>query len=103
MESDRELMLEDATSIREAMRRMVQYLSDALENLDRRIDEEILDGRTEAKELRGALEHVQHPTLGPDSQLRPDYARDKRMAAPKTRSTIPQNSAYERATTLSRR
>ncbi|MDQ3913600.1 MAG: hypothetical protein M3305_17880 [Actinomycetota bacterium] len=58
MEPEPELMLEDATSIREAMRRMVQYLSDATENWERRIEEEILDGLTEAEELREALEHV---------------------------------------------
>ena len=63
MESDRELMLEDATSIREAMGRIVQYLLDVTENWDRRVEEEILDGRTEAEELRDALEHVQYLSL----------------------------------------
>ena len=38
-------------------------------------------------------------TLGCDSQVRTDYARDKRMAAPSSRSTTAHHSAYERATT----
>src|SRR5215204_2194697 len=39
-------------------------------------------------------------TLGRESQVRTDYARDKRMAAPSSRSTTVHHSAYERATTL---
>jgi hypothetical protein len=53
-----ELILEDATSIRDAMRRLVRYASEATEALEARIEEEDLDGRTEADELREALERV---------------------------------------------
>ena len=59
MESDRELILEDAASLRVAMRRMVRYASEATERLDRRIEDGTLDGRTEAQELRVALERLQ--------------------------------------------
>ena len=38
-------------------------MADATENWDRRIEEEILDGRSEAAELREALEHVQALSL----------------------------------------
>jgi hypothetical protein len=62
-----------------------------------------MEGVLRSSHPRSDPPSVQHPTLGPESRVRPDYATDKRMAAPKTRSTIPQNSAYERATTLSRR
>ena len=63
MESDREPILEDATSIREAMRRMVRHASDATDRLDRRIEAGSLDGRTEAEELREALERLQALSL----------------------------------------
>ncbi len=69
MDADHELLLQDATSIREAMQRMVRYMSDATETWDRRIEEEILDGRTEAEELREALEHVQYLSLEVSEEL----------------------------------
>jgi hypothetical protein len=62
VEPERGLILEDATSIRDAMRRLVRYASDATEALEARIEEEDLDGRTEAEELREALERVQNPS-----------------------------------------
>jgi hypothetical protein len=52
VQPDPELMLEDAASIREAT-----------EGLDRRIEAGTLDGRTEAEELREALERVQALSL----------------------------------------
>jgi hypothetical protein len=63
VEPERELILEDATSLLDAMRRMVRYASDATERLDARIENEDLDGRTEAAELREALERVQTLSL----------------------------------------
>jgi len=48
-------LLADAPSIREAMRRMARYASDATEKLDERIEVETLDGWSEAEELRKAL------------------------------------------------
>ncbi len=59
MESNRERILEDASSFRETMRRIVRYISDATERLDHRKEDGTLDGRTEAEELREALERVQ--------------------------------------------
>ena len=38
VEDNRKLILEDASSIREAMERMVRYASDAAESLDARIE-----------------------------------------------------------------
>jgi hypothetical protein len=58
-ESKSELMLEDARSIREGLWRMAQLAQDAAESLDARIEDEDLDGRTEAVELREALENLQ--------------------------------------------
>jgi hypothetical protein len=44
VEPEAELILEDATSIRDAMRRMVGYASDATGALEARIEDEDLDG-----------------------------------------------------------
>jgi hypothetical protein len=64
-----ELILEDATSIRDAMRRLVRYASDAAEALEARIKDENLDGRTEAEELHEALERVQNLSLEISEEL----------------------------------
>jgi flagellar biosynthesis/type III secretory pathway protein FliH len=69
VQSDPELILEDAVSIREAMRRIVRYTSEATEGLDRRLEDGTLDGRTEAEELRGALERVQVLSLEVSQEL----------------------------------
>lgn len=69
MQPDPELILEDAVSIREAMRRMVRFTSEAAESLDRRIETGTLDGRTEAEELREALERVQTLSLEVSEEL----------------------------------
>jgi hypothetical protein len=63
VESDRELILEDARSIREGLWRMARYARDAAKTLDTRIEDEDLDGRTEAKEVREALERLQTISL----------------------------------------
>jgi hypothetical protein len=68
VEADRELFLEDASSLRDAMRRIVRYASDATEALDARIETEDLDGTTEAVELREVLERVQSLSLEPFSE-----------------------------------
>jgi hypothetical protein len=54
VEDNRELILEDASSIREGLWRMVQLAQDAAKTLDARIEDEDLDGRTEAVEVREA-------------------------------------------------
>ncbi len=51
------------------MRRMVRYASDATEALDARIEDEDLDGRTEAVEVREALERVQNLSLEVSEEL----------------------------------
>ena len=69
MESEAELILEDATSLRDAMKRMAQNASVATEALDARIEDEALDGQTEAVELREALERVQNLSLDVSEEL----------------------------------
>jgi hypothetical protein len=63
VESDRELILEDAHSISEGLWRMVRYIQDAAETMDARIEDEDLDGWTEAVEVREALERLQAISL----------------------------------------
>ena len=69
MESNRERILEDASSLRETMRRIVRYISDATERLDHRIEDGTLDGRMEAEELREALERLQALSLEISEEL----------------------------------
>jgi hypothetical protein len=54
LESNRELILEDAGLIREGLWRMAQLTQDAAEALNSRIEDEILDGLAEAVEVRMA-------------------------------------------------
>jgi hypothetical protein len=51
------------------MRRLVRYASDATEALEARIEDEDLDGRTEAAELRETLESVQNLSLEVGEEL----------------------------------
>jgi hypothetical protein len=69
VETEPGLILEDATSLRDAMRRLVRYASDATEALEARIEDEDLDGRTEAAELRETLESVQNLSLEVGEEL----------------------------------
>jgi hypothetical protein len=69
VEPEAELIFEDATSLLDAMRRMVRYASDAAEALEARIDDEDLNGRMEAEELREALERVQNLSLEISEEL----------------------------------
>jgi hypothetical protein len=69
VEPEAELILEDASSLLDAMRRIVGYTSDAAEALEARIDDEDLNGRTEAEELREALERVQNLSLEISEEL----------------------------------
>jgi hypothetical protein len=55
--------LEDITSIRDAMRQVSQEAEAAVELLDLRIEEEHLDGTTEAEDVRSVLEVIQNLTL----------------------------------------
>jgi hypothetical protein len=54
VDSDRELMLEDASSISERLWSMAQLAQEAVESLDGRIEEEDLTGMVEAVEAREA-------------------------------------------------
>ena len=57
--SDRELILDDVHSIREGLWRIARLTQGAAESLDGRIEDGELDGRTEAVEVREALERLQ--------------------------------------------
>jgi hypothetical protein len=55
--------LEDISSIRDAMRQISQEAEAVVELLDVRIEDEHLDGRTEAEDVRTVLELIQQLTL----------------------------------------
>jgi hypothetical protein len=55
--------LEDITSIRDAMRQISQEAQAVVELLDVRIEEEHLDGTTEAEDVRSVLRVIQNLTL----------------------------------------
>jgi hypothetical protein len=59
VDSEHELMLEDACSISERLWRMAQLAQEAAESLDGRIEDQDLDGMVEAVEVREALERLQ--------------------------------------------
>ena len=56
VDSERELMLEDARSISEGLWRIAQLAQEAAESLNTRIEDEDLDGMAEAVEVREVLE-----------------------------------------------
>jgi hypothetical protein len=55
--------LEDISSIRDAMRQISQEAGAVVELLDVRIEDEHLDGRTEAEDIRSVVELIQSLTL----------------------------------------
>ena len=63
------LILEDANSLRDAMRRLERYAAGATEVLDVRIEIDPLDGKVGTKELREALEIEQNLTLEISEEL----------------------------------
>jgi hypothetical protein len=69
MEADRELMPEDARSIREGLWRMARYAHGAAEALDSRIEDKDLVGLAEAVEVREALERLQALSLEVSEEL----------------------------------
>jgi hypothetical protein len=69
VEPGRELILEDARSIRVGLWRMARCAQDATESLDARIDEEYLNGFVEAVEVREALERLQALSLEVSEEL----------------------------------
>ncbi len=69
VDSDRELMLENARSISERLWSMARLAQDAAESLDGRIEEEDLNGMAEAVEVREVLERVQNLSLEISEEL----------------------------------
>ncbi len=61
--------LEDITSIRDAMRQISKEAEAVVELLDVRIENEHLDGRTEAEDVRTVLELIQNLTLEVSEEL----------------------------------
>jgi hypothetical protein len=69
VESERELMLEDAHSISQGLWRVAHLAQDAADSLDARIEEEDLDGLAEAVEVREALERLQAISIEVSEEL----------------------------------
>jgi hypothetical protein len=61
--------LEDVSSIRDAMRQISQEARVAVDLLDAKIEDERLDGRTEAEEVRTILELIQNLGLEVSQEL----------------------------------
>ncbi len=61
--------LEDITSIRDAMRQISQEADAIVELLDVRIEDEQLDGRTEAEDVRTVLGLIQNLSLEVSEEL----------------------------------
>ncbi len=61
--------LEDISSIRDAMRQISQESAVAVDLLDAKIEDERLDGRTEAEEVRTILELIQNLSLEVSEEL----------------------------------
>jgi hypothetical protein len=55
--------LEDISSIRDAMRQISQEASVAVDLLDAKVEDGLLDGKTEAGDVRAILELIQSLTL----------------------------------------
>jgi hypothetical protein len=69
VDSERELMLEDARSIEEGLWRIARLAQDAAESLDARIEDEDLTGMAEAIEVREALERLQALSIEVSEEL----------------------------------
>jgi hypothetical protein len=69
VETDRELMLEDARSIHEGLWRIARLAQDAAEALASRIEEEELDGLAKAVKAREALQRLQALSLEVSEEL----------------------------------
>jgi hypothetical protein len=69
VESDHELILEDARSIGEGLWRIAQLAQDAAESLDARIEDDDLARMAEAIEVREVLERLQALTIEVSEEL----------------------------------
>jgi hypothetical protein len=63
VKADRELILDDASSLWEGLQRMVHYAQEAATLMNARIEEENRDGKIEVVEVREAIERVQALSL----------------------------------------
>jgi hypothetical protein len=61
--------LEEISSIRDAMRQIGQEASVAVDLLDAKVEDGLLDGRTEARDVRAILELIQSLTLEVSEEL----------------------------------
>jgi hypothetical protein len=61
--------LEDISSIRDAMRQISQEASVAVDLLDEKVEDGLLDGTTEAGDVRTILELIQNLILEASEQL----------------------------------
>jgi hypothetical protein len=61
--------LEDISSIRDAMRQISQESQAVVDLLDVRIENEHLDGTTEAEDIRSVLEFIQNLSLEVSEEL----------------------------------
>ena len=61
--------LEDISSIRDVMRQISQEASVAVDLLDAKVEDGLLDGRTEAGDVRSVLELIQSLTLEVSEEL----------------------------------
>ncbi len=61
--------LEDVSKIRDAMRQISQEAEAVVELLDLRIENQHLDGRTEAEDVRSVLELIQNLSLEVSEEL----------------------------------
>jgi hypothetical protein len=61
--------LEDISKIRDAMRQISQEAEAVVELLDLRIENQHLDGRTEAEDVRSVLELIQNLSLEVSEEL----------------------------------
>jgi hypothetical protein len=75
VDSERELMLEDARSTSQGLRRIALLAQYAAEVLDSRIEDENLDGLAEAIEVREVLERLQ--ALSPEVSEELDAYQDR--------------------------
>jgi hypothetical protein len=69
VDSERELMLEDARSISEGLWRMAHLAQDAAETLHARIEDEDLTGMVKAVEVREVLERLQDLSLDVSEEI----------------------------------
>jgi valyl-tRNA synthetase len=69
VDSERELMMEDARSFLDGLWRMARLAQDAAESLDGRIEDEDLRVMAETVEVREVLERVQNLSLEISEEL----------------------------------